>query len=87
MITECYYLHVLMIVVLLFMYLAADSLFITILLLEVVTVLLIGLFASAGLVLGLSANFVWVFTLIVFGTVEFVLLVILLIFINKHRKL
>ena len=69
------------------MYLAADSLFITILLLEVVTVLLIGLFASAGLVLGLSANFVWVFTLIVFGTVEFVLLVILLIFINKHRKL
>lgn len=76
-----------MIGVLAFMYLCADSLFITILLFEVVTALLLGLFASAGLMLGLSANFVWVFTVVVFGTIEFVLLIVLLIFINKFRKM
>jgi hypothetical protein len=76
-----------MLFVLAFMYLAADSLFITILLLEVITVVLMGLFASAGVMLGLSANFIWVFNLIVFGTIEFVLLVVLLLFINKFRKM
>lgn len=87
MVSTCFYIHIALLSLLTIMYISADYLTALILLLECVTVCLIGLFASFCILMSSSSVFIWIFLLIVLGTVEFILLIALSIFLNKFTKI
>lgn len=87
MVSTCFYINLTLLLLIAIMYISADYLAAIILLLECVTVCLIGLFASFCILMSSSSVFIWIFLLIVLGTVEFLLLVALSIFLNKFTKI